>query len=317
MMMRENVPVYVVTGFLESGKTSFLRYSMDQEGFMIERKTLLLLCEQGEEEYDPRDFERLNTVMEVLEDESQFTPQTLQALDRKHRPARVMIEYNPLWGVGKLYDIKMPRSWQFVQHIVTIDATTFKTYLNNMRSIFQDMINGADLVAFNRCNTDMPLAEFRRSVKAVNQQCTIIFEDMKGEILDTVEDIMPFDVSGPVIHVDDMDYGIWYLDVRDHPDRYEGKSVAFRAQVVKSREKGAQFFVPGRRIMTCCAEDIRFMGYLCKSDKAPQMWEGTWINLQAKVRTEYNDIYREEGPVLYAEKITPAEKPEDELVYFN
>ena len=75
--------------------------------------------------------------------------------------------------------------------------------------------------------------------------------------------------------------------------------------------------VPGRNAMTCCADDIRFIGYLCKADFVSELKTRQWIYLTAKIHYEYQEDYGEEGPVLYGISYEPAEEPEDDLVYFN
>lgn len=69
MMDDIRVPIYLVTGFLESGKTTFLDFTLQQEYFAIDGKTLSILCEEGEEEYDMDKLKLTNTVVEVIEDE--------------------------------------------------------------------------------------------------------------------------------------------------------------------------------------------------------------------------------------------------------
>ena len=75
-------------------------------------------------------------------------------------------------------------------------------------------------------------------------------------------------------------------------------------------------FVPGRNAMTCCAEDIRFFGFLCKYDKAKSLKKGEWVKVTAEVRWEQAAVYDGEGVVLYAQSVEPGERPEDPLVYF-
>ncbi len=41
------MPVFLINGFLEAGKTQFLEFTMDQEYFQTEGKTLLSVCEEG------------------------------------------------------------------------------------------------------------------------------------------------------------------------------------------------------------------------------------------------------------------------------
>ena len=120
-----------------------------------------------------------------------------------------------------------------------------------------------------------------------------------------------------MIEIDDADYGIWYVDMGDNPERYEGKTVHFRGMVLKSKDVGADFFVPGRMAMTCCADETSFIGYVCKCASAKSLVMGSWVDVTATVKWGYMKVYDGEGPVLYAKEIKPAKKPESELVYFN
>ena len=189
-------------------------------------------------------------------------------------------------------------------------------YLNNMQSMFIDMVTGADMVLFNRCTADMPLSSWKRSVRAVNRMCEIVFEDEKGEELE-VEDILPYSLEHPHIVLDDADYGIWYLDIQEHPDRYVGKTITYKAQAMTGMKLPKGSFVPGRNAMTCCVEDIRFFGFLCKYNRARSLKKGEWITVTAEIRWEHADVYEDEGVVLYAQSVEKAEPPEDPLVYFR
>ena len=255
--------------------------------------------------------------MEILNSLEELTPERLVAYDAFYSPERVIIEYNGMWQVSKFEEMQLPRDWGIVQHIVTVDASTFQVYMNNMKSLFVEMVRNADMVLFNRCQTDMPLASFRRSVKVVNQSAEIIFEDEEGEIEDIFAEEMPFDVNADVIDIMDEDYGIWFIDAMDHPETYEGKKVAFTAMVLKSRELARDVFVPGRMAMTCCADDTSFIGYVCKSPMAKTLKTGKWVKVVASVDYEYVESYHGEGPVLTAISIEPTEPLKQELVYFN
>lgn len=312
-----DVPIYLITGFLESGKTTFINFTVQQEYFQIEEPTLLITCEEGEEEYDEKMLLEHNTLLEAVENPEDFTTELLKSFQRKYRPERIILEYNPLWSVKKLEEMKMPRGWGIVQHIVTVDGSCFQIYLNNMKSIFMEMVRNADMVMFNRCTKDLPLANFRRSIKVVNPGAEILFEDSQGELTDIFEDSVPYDLDKDPIEIEDVDYGIFYVDMGDHPERYKGKTVRFKGIVLKSRDVGAGFFVPGRMAMTCCADDTSFIGYVCKSPEAKKLVMGQWVMVTAEVGWEYMEVYHEEGPVLYAREIAPCSAPESELVYFN
>lgn len=311
------VPIYLITGFLESGKTTFLRFTLDQDYFQIDGKTLLILMEEGEEEYDTKALAKNNTVVEVIEKEEDLTTERLEAMEIIHQPDRVVIEYNGMWLVSRFYDMKLPFGWGVEQQITCVDGSTFQVYMANMKSIFMDMVKYTNMVVFNRCKREDPLANYRRSIKVSNQSAEVIFEDEEGEIDDIFGDQMPFDVNAPVIEIPPEDYGIWFVDAMDHPDTYVGKTVRFKGRVMKPRGMGSKFFVPGRIAMTCCADDTTFLGFVCKSAFAPKLKEKEWVEVTAKVAFERRMEYQGDGVVLYAENVTPCEPLEEEMVYFN
>lgn len=311
------IPIYLIAGFLDSGKTTFLRFTLDQEYFAIDGKTLLILCEEGEEEYDRKELARNNTVVEVIEKEEDFTTSRLQTLQLLHQPERVVMEYNGMWLVSKLEQMELPKGWEIEQQIVCADASTFQVYIQNMKSQFMDMTRNADMVIFNRSNPSLPLANYRRSIKAANASVEVVFENEDGEIDDIFQDTMPFDIDAPVIDILPEDYGIWFVDATDHPDRYEGKTVHFVGRAMKPRGMGSRMFVPGRRAMTCCAEDTTFLGYVCHSDYAANVKPGEWVDVTAKIAIEDSKQYRGPGVVLYAQDVHPCKALPEEMVYFN
>ncbi len=315
-MNEPRVMVYLMTGFLDSGKTQFLDFTLKQDYFQIDGKTLLILCEEGEEEYDPAEMLKYGVVIEKVQDQADLTEEWLEEMETKHEPERVVIEYNGMWKVSDFEKLRLPEGWGIEQKLTTVDASTFQMYLTNLKPLFVEMVRGAEMVLFNRCGDIKPLAGYRRSVKVVSPQAEVIFEDENGEIENIFEDDVPYDLEAPVIEIPKEDYGIWYVDMMENPDRYKGKVVEFTARVLKPRGFPDKVFLPGRMAMTCCADDTTFLGYVCRSTYAPKLKPGDWITVRAKVRFANLSVYRGEGPVLEAESITPAE-PVKELVYFN
>lgn len=311
------IPVYLITGFLESGKTTFMQDVLSSPDFADGSRTLLLLCEEGETEYDKEDYLRHNIEIETVGDESQLTPQNLEALQKKHKPERVFIEFNGMWDSQKFASGSMPKKWELVQVITLVDGSTFEVYLNNMRMLMSNIFRLTELVIFNRCTPDMDLQKFRRAVKAVNQQAMVDFEDADGNPIDIGKMKPPYDIDADVIDITDVDWGLWYLDMTDNPDRYKGKTVKFTAKVMIPKKFPDGLFIPGRNAMTCCANDIRFIGYVCKSKYVSRLKQKQWLEVTAVVKYEYSEAYKGEGPVLYSTHLKSVGEPEDELVYFN
>ena len=312
------VQVYLMTGFLESGKSTFLSETLPMDYFRIEGRTVLILAEEGEVEYDPVMLRDTNTVLLTVDDPEDITFDYLKEVDITYGPDRVIIECNGMYPVSKMEELEMPAGWGLIQEICTVDARTFGLYVANMKSLFADMVRNAELVVFNRCNRDMPLAAYRRNVKAVNQATELIFEDEDGdEIEDLFDEEMPFDIDAPIIQIEDMDYGIWYMDVIDHPERYDGKVVEFRGKIMKSRRLASDEFIVGRNAMTCCEDDMTFLGYVCRSKHAAVLKTGQWIEIKGQISFAYHPMYRDEGPIVKLQHGRGVAKPEDELVYFN
>lgn len=306
-------PVYIINGFLESGKTEFIVYTLAQPYFQMKGKTLLVLCEEGENEYDEELLKDSNTILELIEEEEDFTPAALMELDKKYRPERVIIEYNGMWNFKNM---KLPWHWSVEQQITCIDASTFPMYYTNMKSLLAEMVRKSEMIIFNRCDGIEDLASYKRNVKAVNQKAEIIFEDSNGEIDEIFEDDLPYDLTDDPIVLDNAGYGIWYIDSMDHLERYIDKRIQFTAQALKPENFPEDVFVPGRMVMTCCADDMSFLGYVCKYDKASQLANRDWVKVTALVKKEYWADYNGEGPVLHAVKVEKTKAPREEIISF-
>lgn len=291
-------PVYMINGFLESGKSEFITYTLSQPYFQSKNKTLLILCEEGEVEYEPQLLEDSKTVVELIENEEDFTPEKLSELDKKHKPGRVIIEFNGMWNCK---NIKLPWYWNIEQQITTIDASSFAMFYSNMKSLLNEMIKKSELIIFNRCDgiEEKTLSSYRRNVKAVNQKAEIVFEDSNGEVNSMFEEDLPYDLNQDVIQLDNMSYSIFFLDVMDHIDRYVGKKLKYVAQVMKPDDIEKGCFIPGRMAMTCCADDIQFFGYLARYKDVDKLNDRDWIEITVRFGKEKRPEYEgNEGPIL-------------------
>lgn len=311
------MPVFVVTGFLDAGKTTFLTEILQEEGFSEEDKTLLILCEEGEEEYDEKALAAMDIDVVSVDSKEEFTPQFLEDCANFYHPECIFIEYNGMWKVADLLEMQLPKNWFINQIVTVVDGSTFDVYINNMRSLMMDIFSSSEMVIFNRCDPDMPLNSYRRSIKAVNRRAQVIFENENGEMIPLEIDEMPFDVNADVIEIEDEDYGLWYIDAMDNKEKYDGKTVKFKGRAYKGKDFPDGYFVPGRHAMTCCADDIRFIGFVCKTKHSDEIKNNRWVMVTATIKYEYFPAYHGEGPVLYLKRAVSAQKPEDEIVYFN
>ncbi len=312
-----SVPVYVVTGFLGAGKTKFITDMLTDEGFSEGERTLLLCCEEGEEEYDAQMLADTNTVLVNLEDTRDIAGKRLLRMNREHKPERVIIEYNATWLLETLYAAEKPESWQLAQIITLVDAQTFEMYLKNMRRYMADGLKEADLVIFNRCDESSRKSPWRRAVMGMNGAVRLFFENTDGTTDDGVSDEdLPYDVKTDPVVIGDEDFGTFYLDALEHPDRYDGKHIHARGRAFRMDDMPKDCYVFGRHVMTCCAADIGGIGFLCKfRESAPKT--DAWIFLDAKVEKSFSPLHGMEAIILLEEKVSPAQPPKEELVYFN
>lgn len=306
--------VYMINGFLESGKTEFITYTLAQPYFQTRGTTLLLLCEEGEVEYDDDLLKKSRTVVELIEAEEEFNPSHLLELEKKYKPERIIVEYNGMWNFKNM---KLPWHWKIEQQITIIDGSTFQSYYTNMRSLLAEMIRNSEMIIMNRCDGIQDLSSYKRNLKAVNPRADIIFEDANGEITEIMEDDLPYDLKQEVLELDDYGYGIWYLDSMDHPERYIGKKVEFTAMVLKPEDFPKGYFVPGRMAMTCCADDMAFLGYPCEYTGADSLTQKEWVRVKANVAKEYREEYQGEGPVLHAVSVEKTKAPKNAVISFN
>ena len=315
------IPVYLFMGFLESGKTSFIQDTLEEDYFNDGQRTLLFACEEGMEEYDEELLKRTNTTIVYVEEEEDFNRDFLISKVLQYYPDRVIVEYNGMWSVERMLTQMDNTPLLVFQTIVLVSGETFDLYMNNMRSLAVEMYKIAEMVIINRCTPEMPRATWRRSIKAVNRRVQVLFESADDDDMGEEDDTLPYDVEGDEIHLEDEDYGIWFVDIMERPEIYDGKTMVMKTRVFKSIRLPKGCFVPGRHAMTCCADDIQFIGYLChtnhaKSSTIKSLKNKMWVNLTAEVRIEYNKEYGDKGPVLYAKRVEAAEPPEEELVYF-
>jgi len=309
------IPVYAFTGFLDSGKTKFIQDTLCDPRFNAGERTLLLICEEGEEEYDVSAYPYRHVYPEVVDQEN-VTTQELEALFHQHRCERVVVELNGMLQVGEFYR-KMPQDWQIAQEVMFADGSTILSYNANMRSLVVDKLTGCEMVVFNRVPVGADVMPLHKLARALNRRVGILYEYTDGRTdYDDIEDPLPFDVNAPVIEIKDDDFALWYRDLSEEPKKYKDKTVRFKAQVARLRKEKDGFFAPGRFVMTCCVEDIQFMGIPCKYENSAALRARDWVTVTAKINVRFHSIYKGIGPVLEALEVTPAEPAQNEVAAF-
>lgn len=310
------IPVYAFTGFLDSGKTKFIQETLEDERFNDGTRTLLLVMEEGEEEYDISVYPHKCVYLEVVEDLDKLTAEQLEELVRRHHAKRVVAELNGMRPAGDFYG-KMPSDWEIAQEVMFADAASIMTYNANLRALVVDKLQGAEMVVFNRMAPDADVMPYHKLARALNRRIDIIYDYTDGTTrFDDIEDPLPYDMNAPVIEIADEDYAIFYRDLTEEPEKYDGKTVRFKGQVARLKKDKAGMFAPGRFVMTCCAEDITFMAVPCRWADSEKLQPRSWVTVEAKVSVQYHNLYKGVGPILAALSISPADPADPDVATF-
>ena len=316
MAKTRDIPVYLFTGFLEAGKTKFIQETLEDRRFCNGERTLLLVCEEGEEEYAPDQFADPAVFIRVLESQEELKPERLSAWVEETKAERVVIEYNGMWMLDALYTA-MPEGWMVYQEFLFADAGTFLTYNSNMRQLVYDKLKSCELVVFNRFRPDMDKMAFHKIVRGASRRADIAYEAPDGKVVyDDIEDPLPFDIDAPVIEIKDEDFALWYRDMSEEPKKYEGKTVRFKCRALVRSKLPKETFVVGRHVMTCCVEDIQFAGLVCQWERADTVRDDSWMILTARIQFKFNRAYGKRGPVLSYIASERCEAPAQDVATF-
>ena len=309
------IPVYAFTGFLDSGKTKFIQQTLEDPRFNAGERTLLLVCEEGEEEYDISTYPHQNVFLEVV-DQQKINTKQLRDLAKKYKIQRVVAELNGMQLVGDLYS-RFPEDWVVAQEVMFADATTFINYNQNMRNQMVDKLRVCELVVFNRMDKSIDKMELHKIVRGVSRRADIAYEYPDGNVeYDDIEDPLPFDIDSPVIKIEDSDYAIWYRDLLEETDKYDGKTVKFKGICAYDNRMPDNTFVAGRHIMTCCIDDVEYSPIVCICKNKHNIQSRDWIMVTGTIKIEYCKFYQGKGPVIHIEDTAITSAPAQELATF-
>ncbi len=312
----KEIPVYLFLGFLESGKTRFIQDTLCDVRFNNGEKTLLIICEEGVEEYEPSLFSGNNVTLKVFDSPEEITPKVLMALQKETACERVIIEYNGMWNTQDLLST-FPKGFTLVQCMMFADATTFVNYNANMRNQTVDKLRVCELVVFNRMNKSIDKMELHKIVRGVSRRADIAYEYSDGSVeYDDIEDPLPFDINAPLIKIEDSDYALWYRDLLEETDKYNGKKIKFRGICAYDNRMPDNTFVAGRHIMTCCIDDVEYSPIVCICKGKHSIQSRDWIMVTGTIKIEYCKFYQGKGPVIHIEETAITSAPEQELATF-
>ena len=309
-------PVYLFLGFLSSGKTKFIQETLEDARFDTGERTLLLVCEEGEEEYDESRFKVQNVEIAYIDGKEELTEEKLASLQLLYGATRVLVEYNGMWLLEDFF-AAMPEGWMINQVMSFFDATSVLSYNANMRQLVFDKMQNTQLVVFNRYGEGQDKMELHKLVRGITRRADIVYEREDGKAeYDDIEDPLPFDTSAPIIEIEDRDYAFFYRDLTENLQDYVGKTVRFKGIVATDNRLPKNNIVIGRHIMTCCEADIEYSGVACVVPEGLNLSTRDWIEVTAKIEFKKHYVYKGKGPVLTAIEAKKCDAPEEQLAVF-
>ncbi|MBO4872095.1 MAG: hypothetical protein J5496_01590 [Lachnospiraceae bacterium] len=312
------IPVYIVAGLLDSGKTTFIENTLMEQEWMGKGTTLLILCEEGEHELTEAYRQRKKLVSIPIGSPDVFTKDYCEEITAAMRPAQIIIEFNGMWNLKDFLQKDFPKNWGLAGIYSVVNGEDLELVMNNMRNLFMSQHTESDLIVINRCRKDLNRQQFRKAIKLQNPVAQLIFESVTGEIIEFGEEDLPYDIKAPAFTVDEIDYGTFFSDASENPERYLKKRITFLCQLFRPIGMPKNMFVPGRKIMACCAADIQFYGFPCKSDRPLRFANNSWHTITVEFGTEKRKDPRSgnpvQVPVLRLIDLKDAEAPAEEVV---
>ena len=310
------LPVSLFTGFLEGGKTTIIQESLNDQNFNSGEKTLVILCEEGIEGLDASKFWGQNVSVVSIDSEEEFTKEKLLQFTKNKKLDRVIVEYNGMWLLDTFYK-NIPETWGIYPNMMFADANTFIADNNNMRQLVYDKLKDAEMIVLNRTPSDIDKEEIHKIVRGVTRRAAIVYDYPDGHVeYDEIEDPLPFDVNADTIEIADEDYALWYRDMSEELDKYNGKFIKFKGIAARDPRLPSNSVILGRHVMTCCVDDIQYSGMICIMKEECKIKTRDWVTVKGKLKIEPHKLYRNRGPVLYIESTEFAVPPKQEVATF-
>ncbi len=167
--------IYLIGGFFESGKTTFVNRVLQTEDFKDGKKTVLICCEQGIVQYDRRILKRSNTTLVTISDEEELRTTLFRDILKQHSPDRIIIEYNGTWEIGRFLRLRLPERWGVKRIITLADTDTFQLYMSNMGNIMTEQFSNSDVILLINGNNPVKthIKGIKRTLKYINRYADI------------------------------------------------------------------------------------------------------------------------------------------------
>ena len=285
--MRETeIETRLVYGFLDAGKTSYIRDCIQNDYFYKYGTTLILCFEQGEEAYEEEILRKRNASVAYYdgeEDIGAFCRRQIEAC----RPDRIYVEMNTMMqGLRDRFPACM-----HVSYVVTwIDWETLPLYFTNFKQMIRQMVAESQQVTFRGCPSKDLLEPYSQAFRVMNQTASYLRQDPMGYHEKAFDLFLPFSLEEKEITIDVERYVPLWLDAYDHPEHYEGKTIHFTDPLELRRTGENGPWSAGRVVMVCCMADLQFMAFAIEAET--DAFDGGWVTLDALALTGTDEYGR-------------------------
>ncbi|MBR2544556.1 MAG: hypothetical protein IKE93_00155 [Erysipelotrichaceae bacterium] len=310
--MAKMKPLYVFSGFLDAGKTTAIKESLLDPQFNQGETTLIIAFEQGDEEYDEDFLFNANAYVVYLDDIKELDKKKIDELDDEYYPDRIILELNGMQDDQELFRKDGSSNWLVVDYLTFFDATVLKNQMLNMRQFVYNHVIDSAICYINRCD-GQDLMYFRNNLKGINRNMMVVFLDMDSKMI-KIEQQM-FDTEKP-LDIADNDYGLWYIDAVDDPEKYDGCQITMKVKHLETLKEYENVCIMGRQAMVCCSNDLQQIGLTCTDVDPKVVEDGRWYYLSGKLKA-IDDEQGGRTVILNTGSVTEAPAPEDEYVNFN
>jgi uncharacterized membrane protein YraQ (UPF0718 family)/GTPase SAR1 family protein len=170
--------VDIITGFLGSGKTTFINGLLENEKLTNDR-IVIIQCESGEIEIENQLIERKNIYVKKVAKDCNVDAKCINEVIKKYLPHRILIEYNGMKKLDDLlnvlYDRTIRKNCAINKIVHAVDAATFDIFMDNMGPILIEQISGSDIIVLNNTSgsSKSMLDKIEKTLKEINKSAEI------------------------------------------------------------------------------------------------------------------------------------------------
>ena len=308
----KEIDTRLVYGFLDAGKTTYIKENIRDDRFYKYGSTLIICFEQGVEKYDEEALSEKRAEVVYYKrdnagtDEIDVTRFCLESIE-KYQPDRIDVEMNTMiQGLREM----LPDCMRVTFAAALIDWSTMPVYYVNFMQMMKQMVSESNQITFRGCPSSDLLAPYGQAFRLMNPKASYLRRDPMGYHEKAFGLFLPFSLEESEITITENTYLPLWLDALDHPEHYEGKTISFTDPVELQRSDENSPWTCGRIVMTCCMADLQFMSFeLETSDPA----SGKWVTIDASARV-ISDIYGQRKILLKPVEIKRADQPEEPIL---